>query len=242
MRSRSVLKLTIFTLMGLALLIGLGVWQLQRLQWKEGLLAEIDARTHGTPITLDDAVAIARDGRDPSYYRVRVEGRFHHDLERYLYALSLGGEPGWHVITPLKTANGGWVLVDRGFVPDKLRDPSTRPLGQVQGLVTVTGLVRTPEKGSIFIPDNEPKANRWFSRDLTAMTQSMFSGGTVKVAPFFIEAEASDVPGGWPKGGQTRLNIPNNHLQYAITWFALALCLVVIYAVYVRSLYGSDED
>jgi surfeit locus 1 family protein len=242
MRSRSILKLTVFTLMGLALLIGLGVWQLQRLQWKEGLLAEIGARTHGTPISLDKAIAIAREGRDPSYYRVRVEGRFHHKLERCLYALSLDGEPGWHVITPLETVKGDMVLVDRGFVPDNLKDPSTRPLGQIKDVVTVTGLVRTPETGSIFIPDNDPKTNRWFSRDLTAMAQSMFPGGTVQVAPFFIEAEASEVPGGWPKGGQTRLDIPNNHLQYAITWFALALCLVVIYAVYVRGVYRGDKD
>ena len=100
-------------------------------------------------------------------------------------------------------------------------------------MVTVTGIVRMPEIQGLFIPDNEPEANRWFWRDLKAMAQSMFPGGTVALAPFFLEAEKSEVPGGWPEGGQTRAELPNNHLQYAITWFLLAACLVVIYVAYV---------
>ena len=220
------------------MLIGLGVWQLERLQWKEGLIAEIEARSTGAPITIAEALAIARQGRDPDYYRVRVEGRFHHDKERYLFAQSLAeGTPGWHVITPLETTGGDMVLVDRGFVPDVLKEASSRASGLVEGVVTVTGIVRSPEIQGSFVPDNEPEANRWFWRDLGAMARSMFPEGTVEMAPFFLDAEKSDVPGGWPEGGQTRLELPNNHLQYAITWFLLALCLLVIYAVYVRGLY-----
>jgi surfeit locus 1 family protein len=90
-----------------------------------------------------------------------------------------------------------------------------------------------PETPGRFTPDNEPEANRWFWRDLGAMAQSMFQGEAVRLAPFFLEAERSEVPGGWPEGGQTRLDIPNNHLQYAITWFLLAACLLVIYGAYV---------
>ncbi len=234
MRIRELLWFTAFTLAGLAILIGLGVWQLQRLQWKEGLIAQIEARSHGEPITLHQAIVLSRAGRDPSYYRVAVEGRFYNDRERYLYATA-DGKPGWHVITPLQTAKGAIVLVDRGFVPEDLKDPATRPRGQIEEIVTVTGLVRKPEIPGLFTPDNEPEANRWFWRDLTGMSQSMFPSGTRDIAPFFLEAEKSAVPGGWPEGGQTQLHIVNNHLQYALTWFALALCLVVIYAVYVRS-------
>jgi len=110
-------------------------------------------------------------------------------------------------------------------------------IGLIVAAVTVTGIVRSPEIQGSFVPDNEPEANRWFWRDLGAMARSMFPEGTVEMAPFFLDAEKSDVPGGWPEGGQTRLELPNNHLQYAITWFLLALCLLVIYAVYVRGLY-----
>jgi len=236
MQQKGLVGLTALMLAGLAVLIGLGVWQLKRLEWKQGLIAQIEARTKGPPITLEDAVALAREGRDPSYYRVRVDGRFHHAKERYLYALS-EGRVGWHVITPLETEDRDVVLVDRGFVPDELKDPSARALGQVENVVTVTGIVRTPETQTLFTPDNEPKVNRWFWRDLAGMTRSMFPAGTIDVAPFFLEADKSEVPGGWPEGGQTRLEIPNNHLQYAITWFLLAAGLLIVYGLYVRSLY-----
>lgn len=235
MPRRSLVQFTALMLAALAVLLGLGFWQLQRLQWKQGLIAQIEARTKGSPITLEAAESLAREGRDPNYYRVSVEGRFHHSKERYLYAVS-DGRVGWHVITPLETADGEMVLVDRGFVPDELKDPSSRPLGQVENVVTVTGIVRIPERPGLFTPDNEPAANRWFWRDLHAMARSMFQQRLIEVAPFFLEAEASPVPGGWPEGGQTRLDIPNNHLQYAITWFLLAAALLVVYGLYVLSL------
>ena len=236
MQTKSLVGLTALMLAALAVLIGLGVWQLKRLECKQGLIAQIEARTKGPPITLEDAVALAGEGRDPSYYRVRVDGRFHHAKELYLYAVS-EGRVGWHVITPLETEDGDVVLVDRGFVPDELKDPSARALGQVENVVTVTGIVRTPETQTVFTPDNEPKVNRWFWRDLAGMARSMFPGGTTEVAPFFLEADKSEFPGGWPEGGQTRLEIPNNHLQYAITWFLLAAGLLIVYGLYVRSLY-----
>jgi surfeit locus 1 family protein len=240
MQKNGLVGLTALMLAGFAVLVGLGLWQLKRLHWKEGLIAQIESRTKSPPMTLADAVAIAREGRDPSYYRVRVDGRFHHAKELYLYAAS-EGRVGWHVIAPLETVNGDRVLVDRGFVPDELKDPSSRALGQVENVVTVTGLARTPEVQALFVPDNEPQANRWFWRDVAGMARSVFPGGTIEVAPFVLEAENSSVPGGWPEGGQTRLEIPNNHLQYAITWFLLGACLLVVYGFYVRSLYRRDR-
>jgi len=144
------------------------------------------------------------------------------------------------VITPFNTTQGGLVLVDRGFVPDNLKDPSTRASGEIEGTTTITGIVRAPDTQGLFTPNNEPEANRWFWRDLDGMVHSMYPTATLDVPPFFIEAEKSDVPGGWPEGGQTRLSLPNNHLQYAITWFGLAAALIVIYAFYVRSLYRRE--
>jgi surfeit locus 1 family protein len=232
--TRHLVLFTLFMAAGLALLIGLGVWQLQRLEWKEGLIAKIEARVHAPPVTLNEAVARARAGEDISYLRVKTEGRFDHGKERHVYAVTDEGV-GWHVITPLATPDGVVVLIDRGIVPDALKDPATRPQGEIEGTVTVTGLARQPESQGRFTPDNEPAQNRWFWRDLGGLTRSMFPGSQPEVAPFVIEAVKSDVPGGWPRGGATRLDIPNDHLQYAITWFLLAFCLVVVYAVYVRS-------
>jgi surfeit locus 1 family protein len=234
MRTKGLLGLTAATLVGLAILIGLGVWQLHRLEWKEGLIAQIEARSKAAPITLKEAIALSREGGDPSYTRVRVEGRFLHDKELHLYAQALNGEPGWHVITPLDTVDGDLVLIDRGFVPNNLKEASSRPQGQVEGVVAVTGLVRLSESHGPFTPDNEPDANRWFWRDLPGMMYSLYPTATIRELPFYLEAEKSDVPGGYPQGGQTRLELPNNHLQYAITWFLLAACLVIVYAVYVH--------
>jgi len=236
MQQRSLIWLTALVLAALGVLIGLGVWQLKRLAWKEGLIAQIEARIDSDPISLKEAERLAREGTDPSYYRVTVEGRLLHDKELYLYALS-EGKPGWHVITPLEATTGEIVLIDRGFVPDERKDPSSRSQGQIEGLTKVTGILRLPDKQALFTPDNEPSANRWFWRDLDAMSGALFPEGTVMVAPFFLEADASPVPGGWPKGGQTRLEIPNVHLQYAITWFLLAAALLIIYAVFVFGRY-----
>ena len=141
--ARGLLGFTALAIVAFAVLAGLGVWQLQRLQWKEGLIAKIEARTKAPPIGLKDAAAMEAQGRDPSYYRVRASGRFDHAKERYLFALS-EGSAGWHVITPLQTADGETVLIDRGFVPDNLKAPALRAEGEVEGVVTVTGIVRRP--------------------------------------------------------------------------------------------------
>jgi surfeit locus 1 family protein len=223
----------VYSAAALAMLIGLGIWQVQRLHWKEGLIAEIEAHVHAEPISLKDAEVRAKAGEDVSYLRVRVDGKFDNSKERYLFAVS-DGKPGWHVITPLTTSDGEVVLIDQGFVPDALRDPASRSQGELSNMVTVTGLARPPERQGLFIPNNEPEQNRWFWRDLGALSKSMLLAGTPIVVPFFIEAERSNIPGGWPQGGQTRIDLPNNHLHYAITWFALAFCLVVIYVIYVR--------
>lgn len=233
MRSRGLLLFTAFIAASLALLIGLGVWQLQRLEWKQGLITQIEARAKAEPVTLKVALTRARSGEDVSYLRVRVDGRFDNGNERYLYAVS-DGTPGWRVITPLATQDGAVVLVDRGFVPNAFKEPSSRAQGEINDEVAVTGLARNPDSQGLFIPDNEPVENRWFWRDLGAMSKSMFPTGAPDIAPFILEAERSNIPGGWPLGGQTRLDLPNNHLQYALTWFLLALCLVVIYVIYVR--------
>ena len=231
--AKNIAGLTALTLCMLALLVGLGLWQIQRLAWKEGLIAEIETRTKAPPVDLRSALATARAG-DVSYTRIKAEGRFLNDKERYLFAIA-DGTVGWDVITPLMTVDGEALLVNRGFVPDALRDPSTRQAGEPDGTVTVTGLARTPETQGSFTPDNEPARNRWFWRDLSGMAASMFPGESVRVAPFFLDAEKSDLPGGWPLGGQTRLDLPNNHLQYAITWFALAAAIAALYVYYVVS-------
>jgi len=208
---------TSVTLVGLAILIGLGVWQLERLEWKQALIARMQDRLEAPPRPLPGEIA---DPRDWEYKRVRVTGRFLHEHELYL-----ARGRGWQVITPLERETAAPVLVVRGFVPERFKPPETREESLVEGRVSLTGIARLPEEPGAFVAANRPQANRWFWRDLAAMAEA---AGLERVTPVFVEARA-DAPGGWPRGGVTQLDIPNRHLGYALTWFALAIALVGVY-------------
>lgn len=220
---------TLITVPTLLLLVGLGVWQLERLEWKEALIAERQSRSSQPAIALPADLA---DAARLQYLPVRVHGRFRHDREFYLAARTFEGQVGLHVVTPLVLADGRMLLVDRGWIPDGRRDPATRPEGQVAGEIELTGLVRLPGWAGMswLKPDNQPEENLWFWIDPAAMAAA---GGLDRViSEIYLDAGPAENPGGWPKGGQTRIDLPNDHLQYAITWFTLALSLAVIYVVY----------
>jgi surfeit locus 1 family protein len=221
-------------LAALAVLFGLGAWQLERREWKLGLIERIEARAHGEAISLTKAKSLWQADGDIEYYRVLLLGRFLHDHERHLYTI-VEGEAGWRVITPLETRGGDIVLVDRGFVPEPMRDPGARRAGLIDGPVELTGLARRAETKGWFTPDNQPAANRWFWRDLPAMIATLPADLQSRTAAFMVEAEAMEVPGGWPRGGVTRLKLPNRHLEYALTWFGLAATLIAVLGFYARS-------
>ena len=189
--------------------VGLGVWQLQRLEWKEGIIARIEARTERKPMELEKAIELAREAAISAYYPGPRRGAVPpQPASAISMRCRMTGSPGWHVITPLETVDGTVVLVDRGFVPNSFTGPlQPPPRSDRAGSDRQLASCARPRSRASFIPDNDLAANQWFSRDLAAMARSMFPRGTVQVAPFFLEAEASDVPGGWPEGGQTRLEL-----------------------------------
>lgn len=221
---------TVAMLAALAILLGLGTWQLQRKAWKEGLLAEIAARTTAAPIALDEALRRWQAGEDLEYARARVAGRFLHDKERFYYAPGKEG-PGFHIYTPLETSGGVIVLVNRGFVPDRFKDRSQRRDGLPTGATEVTGLLRASGRTGWFTPANDVAANLWFWRDLAGMAESAFGTDAKRVAPFFLDEEAHGA-NAWPRGGVTRLELPNRHLEYALTWYGLALGLIGVYSAF----------
>jgi surfeit locus 1 family protein len=232
----------LLTLALLPVLIGLGNWQWQRKAWKEDLIAKIEALRTAEPVSYPKALSDYVKNGDVEYLHVRVTGTFDYGQERHLYAPTPESQ-GWHVYTLMKP-DGGLppVLVNRGWVPDTLKDPSKRAAGQVAGPVTVTGLIRLPEHKGWFTPDNDYAGNRWFSRDLDAMQYgpagppSPLQFTTEKkqaYAPFSIDADAvPENPGGWPKGGTTVIHLPNSHLQYVVTWYGLALALICVFAAF----------
>jgi surfeit locus 1 family protein len=220
---------------GLAVLIGLGTWQLQRKQWKDALITKIAARVTAEPMPLAQARQIWSGGGDIEYLHVVARGRFHHDKERYLYAPAKSGL-GWHVYTPLQIAPSRIVWVNRGFVPDAKKAPQSRSAAQSAGEVEVRGLARAPAHKGLFTPENDVAHNLWYWPDSAAMTASAFAGGPIEATPFVIDADAEpQPPGGLPQGGVTRLDLPNSHLHYALTWYGLALTLIGVYGAFAAS-------
>jgi len=221
---------TVITVPIVLLCLGLGAWQIQRLHWKEGLIAARAAAVAAPAIPVPPGDAVP-DGLE--FHHVTDTGVFLNDKEIFLGATSEGGENGYQVLTPLREPGGRIVFVNRGFIPSELKDRARRRAGEPVGPVKVEGLLRLPPAGrpNWFLPDNRPDLNYWFWVDLPAMAAADKLG---PVAPFYIDADKTPNPGGWPRGGVTRLELPNNHLQYAITWFSLAVAMVVIYVLFHR--------
>lgn len=221
--------LVILSLGALAALLALGTWQVQRLAWKENLIAMIEARIASDPHSLNDIGTRLGTTGDIEYWPVSVGGEFRHEGERHFFATHKG-QSGYFVYTPLEIDNGRLILVNRGFVPFERKDPATRPEGQVDGWQTVTGLAREAprEKPSFIVPDNDPAKNVFYWKDLSAMAASSGVGEPGDYLPFFIDANDAPNPGGLPAGGVTILDLPNNHLQYAVTWYGLAAALVAV--------------
>lgn len=223
---RSRLLLAIAVVAATTVLCALGVWQLRRLAWKEALIATIEARISAPARPLAEIETRWRETGDADYFPAWAVGTFRHENEQYFYTTRKGAV-GWDVFAPLELADGRILMVNRGFVPDARRDPSTRQVGQLSGEQRVEGLARNPlsEKPNPFVPDNEPANRTFFWRNLAAMAAAAKIEDN-DLVPFFLDAGDSQNPGGLPVGGSTIVDLPNNHLLYAVTWFGLAACCV----------------
>lgn len=206
--------------------VALGTWQVQRRAWKLELIDRVEHRAHAPAVPLADPEKWPRITRaGDEYRRVTATGMFLNDAETLVQALTERGAGYW-VLTPFCLRDGGVVLVNRGFVPPELGERASRAATEPVGISTVTGLIRMTEPGGGFLRHNDPAGNRWYSRDVQAIAAAR---GLSRVVPFFIDAEgiASPVPvPAAPIGGLTVLAFHNNHLQYAITWYTLALMVV----------------
>ncbi|WP_425601314.1 SURF1 family protein [Bradyrhizobium ontarionense] len=217
-----------------AVLLALGIWQVERRAWKLDLIDRVERRVHTEAVPVPGPASWPGTNRsDDEYRRVAASGRFLHDRETLVQAVTVEG-PGYWVVTPLQTAEGV-VLVNRGFVPADRRDPESRKAGNPADEVRVTGLLRLSEPGGGFLRHNDPSGNRWYSRDVVAIAAAR---GLAHAAPFFVDADATPNPGGFPVGGLTVISFANNHLVYALTWFTLALMLAGAGLQRLRRAYG----
>jgi len=219
-------------------LLGLGTWQMERRGWKESLLADMQARLALPPAALADLLPL---GPASNYRPVYAVGVYRHDREMQLLARTHDSQNGVQVITPLQLTEERYaedaasgvrlavenVLVNRGWVPLAARDPKTRPESVLQGEVVVTGILRWPAAPGLFTPKNDPAGGSWYWTEVPAMAQA---ADLAPMAPAVIElGRNAAAPDALPIGGQTLIDLPNNHLQYALTWYALAAALLATY-------------
>jgi surfeit locus 1 family protein len=238
-RFRELLWPAVASVVVFLLLLGLGFWQLKRLAYKETLIATIAARATNAPSDLPppgEWLALLSDDYD--YRHVKFAGSF--DLAREALIFSapprdFGVEPGFFVLTPFRLESGGTVLVNRGFIPQSAVTNSTRKESP-KGDVTLTGVMRAPQKRNAFTPEDDPGRGRWFTSDAPKIAGSLELPG---VAPFTVTLDAAPrapVANGAPRPAASDIEVVNNHLSYAFTWFGLAAALAVIFLLYARNI------
>jgi surfeit locus 1 family protein len=212
---------------GITLLLALGTWQVQRLHWKEGLIAEREAALAMAPAPLP---AAADDWRAFDHRRVSVAGRFRHGQEQLFGFSAREGQPGHHVLTPLVRSDGAAVLVDRGWIPADKVHPASRRQGQIGGEVEISGIARFrgEEVASWFRPENRPEERLWYGYDLAALERAT----RLELLPVVVQAGPEPNPGGLPMPEPGVRPLPNNHLQYAVTWYGLAITLLAVYLAF----------
>lgn len=198
---------------------GLGVWQVQRRDWKLDLIARVETRLKAPPVAAPGpadwaGITTAAD----EYRRVVLDGRYLDAPETLTMAVTEHG-PGFWVLAPFRAGAGFTVLINRGFVPEGQRATEERRKAAGEA-ARVVGLLRLSEPEGGFLRANDPAGGRWYSRDVAAIAQARELG---KVAPYFVDADAATESGPLPLGGLTQVSFRNTHLVYALTWFCLAL-------------------
>jgi len=223
------------TIVMLSGLLSLGFWQVERLAWKQDLLARIDARLAAEPLVLasaKDIDALRRDKHDyhPAVIDATRSGTsvfWFTQIENAPVNFAPADRVGYHVLTPIRLADGAHILLDEGFVPARLKDEFANRRGRVQNLRVV---IRWPDARDVFAAENDLERRLVYVRDAPQIGRHF----GISMPAVIVEAAAApgDMQAGaataWPRGGQTRISLSNRHLEYAFTWFSLAAVLVII--------------
>jgi surfeit locus 1 family protein len=231
---RGVMIPSLAAVVAFAILVSLGLWQLDRKAWKEGLIATIGQRLSAPPVPLPAASSWPQlTAAQDEFLRVAMTAEFIHEQETNVYTIGStmrdgASRPGYWIFTPARLGDGAIVMVNRGFVPEGRQNPATRSEGEVGGPVNMVGVLRWPEPPGLFTPAGDPARNIWFSRDSKAIAAAK----DVSAAPFYVELESPDPPGGLPRTGRLHAVLPNNHFGYALTWLGLALVLAGVYGTW----------
>ncbi|WP_375201444.1 SURF1 family protein [Hyphococcus sp.] len=220
--------LTVVSVIALALLVTLGSWQMRRLEWKQSLIAQVEARVDAAPIPFAEAVRRAAAGETMEYMPVTIAGRVKGQNEARVFG-TYDGAPGVYIFAPVETGAGP-VYVNRGFAPQENLDVPCFCDDDAEEEI-ITGLFRTAEKpsppASWFQPKGKSVDGLWYIRDPKAFA----ADAGLNAPAYYIDQSAVDGRD-WPKGGTTRLDFNNRHLEYALTWFGLAATLAGVWVAF----------
>jgi surfeit locus 1 family protein len=228
MKFRPFFWLTVVTVPALLVLVGLGTWQLARLQWKNDLISSFETRMKAPEI----AVPAVETGLDEvEFRRLALTGRFLHEKEIFLTGRTYEGNAGFHVVTPFELADGRIILINRGWVSEEYRNPSKRAFSQHEGVTTVTGMLRRPAQKGYFVPENEPENGFWFTL-VPSQINAHLGLGSAAISGFYADALRTSAVITLPIAAKTELNLRNAHLSYALTWYGIAMALIGVYLAF----------
>lgn len=215
-----------------AVLVALGLWQLERKAWKENLIATLAERMAAKPSPLPARVEWPNlTPAADEFRRVRLRAQFAAAREARVYSGGAGlrddvKAPGYFTFAPARLGDGAIVVVNRGHVDNPNPDPSLKPIAVPETAVDIVGVLRWPERPGWFVTSYSERQDLWFARAHRAMAQRYAWG---EVAPFYVEMESPAPPGGVPRPGRLTVKLRNDHLGYALTWFGLAAALLAVF-------------
>ena len=227
MKFRPRLWPTFFALPALIVLLALGTWQVQRLEWKNQLIHDFETRATADPIELP----VGAIAPEMEFRRLSLTGEFDHDREIFLTGRTYEGNAGFHIVTPFRLTDGRIILINRGWVSESYRDPAKRGFTLVEGETTVAAILRFPAKKGYFVPENEPENGFWFTLVPAQMVAHLDLGEAAERHIYAAALRTSDKIS-LPIGAKTETNLRNSHLGYAITWYGIACALIGVYAVF----------
>jgi len=210
----------LFVILFVSIFCALGTWQIYRLQWKLELISEITHGLNSSPTEYSNLIK-------KNYQRVNAMGKFNFEKQIYLYSLNDSGKPGYDVVTPFRTNKNQNVLINRGWIKKELKGNPSINL-ETEAEIEIVGLLREIYKPNIFKPNNDLKNNIWFSinlEDLKDTTGEQFN-------EFIIFLEDNQIKTPLPK--KISIDVPNNHLKYAITWYAISISIIFYYLYFRR--------
>ena len=228
---------TLFALAAFATFVGLGTWQLQRKAWKEALIDTLEQRLAASPVNLPPRARWpSLDPADDEFRRVKFSAAFLPGQEALVYGSGSAlrsdvSGPGYWMFAPARLAGGDLVVINRGFVPEGRLDQAARSAAQSIGTIEMVGVMRWPEPRGTFTAKEDAERNLWIVRDQMAIAAAK---GWGEVAPFYVELESPQPAGGLPRAGALKVDLRNAHLQYAITWYGLAVVVVVMFGFWLR--------